>query len=238
MNVTPETTFVNRSLCGSGKTLGTTKPEKLRLSFAFHQRRVHNHTARLAGLYRSNKLALISGGVMYYEELMEGERYTTGKWWVTEREVLDFARVWDPQPFHVDANAAQSSIFGSLITCGLHTLVITYRLFNELGILGNEALAGLGYENVKFLKPVYPDDILEVDVRVAGLSDARRPGCGVVRFELTTYNQHRIEVLSLSLSILTARRSRKQMSAAMNISRTQSRVSSSFHALNRTGNFG
>lgn len=143
----------------------------------------------------------------YFEDLREGEQHHTRGLTVTEDAIVRFGLEWDMQPFHVDAEAAKSSMFGTLIASGLHTVVITYRLYDQLGLLGGTGLAGLGYNDIRFLKPVRPGDTLRVRVTVEELKASNRPDRGIATIRLQTRNQDGVEVLSMSVSILVACRS-------------------------------
>ena len=123
---------------------------------------------------------------------------------MTEDAIVRFGLEWDMQPFHVDAEAAKSSMFGTLIASGLHTVVITYRLYDQLDLLGGTGLAGLGYKDIRFLKPVRPGDTLRVRVTVEELKASSRSDRGIATIRLQTRNQDSVEVLSMSVSILVA----------------------------------
>jgi acyl dehydratase len=141
---------------------------------------------------------------MHFDDLSGHERWLTGSLVVTQDEIISFASNWDPQTFHVDVDEARSSTFGGLVASGLHTLLVTYRLFNELGILSGSAIAGLGYQAVRFDAPVRPGDRLKVDVRVHSLRQTRTHNRGIVTFALETSNQDGTVVLSARLAILAA----------------------------------
>jgi acyl dehydratase len=126
---------------------------------------------------------------------------------VTEDAIIRFGLEWDAQPFHIDAHAAKSSIFGSLVASGLHTLLISYRMFHAtLGCWKALVLQDLGCHDIRFPKPVHPGDTVHVRVTVEELRPSRRSGGGIATFHLEIFNQNEINVLSLSVAILVARR--------------------------------
>jgi acyl dehydratase len=143
----------------------------------------------------------------YFEQLETGAHYESDGMTITEEAIIRFALEWDPQPFHVDVVRAKESLFGGLVAAGLHTIVMTYRLFNEMHILKGTALAGLGYRDIRFRKPVHPSDTLRVSASIVELAEARRSDCGIVTFQLETFNQDDINVLSLKIMIMVARQS-------------------------------
>jgi acyl dehydratase len=143
---------------------------------------------------------------LFFEELEQGARFQSPGITVTEESVIRFALEWDMQPFHVDKEAAKSSIFGSLISSGLQTILLTYRLYFQLGVLDGTALAGLGIDNVRFRHPVRPGDTIRVNAEVTELRPTRQPDRGVIVWNLEAVNQDAEIVLTMTLSALIARR--------------------------------
>jgi acyl dehydratase len=143
---------------------------------------------------------------LFFEELEQGARFQSPGVTVTEESVIRFALEWDMQPFHVDKEAAKSSIFGSLISSGLQTILLTYRLYFQLGVLDGTALAGLGIDHVRFRHPVRPGDTIRVNAEVTELRPTRQPDRGVIVWNLEAVNQDAEIVLTMTLSALIARR--------------------------------
>ena len=138
---------------------------------------------------------------MHYDELVVGSVYKTAERTVTKEDILAFAAEYDPQYMHLDEEKAAKSIFGGLIASGIHTLSITFRLWADLKITGDDIVAGQSLDRVRFLKPVYPGDTLSV---VAELTD-KKPNRlnseqGFFKLRLTTYNQRSERVLSTDLT--------------------------------------
>jgi acyl dehydratase len=117
---------------------------------------------------------------------------------LSEAEILDFARQWDPQRFHVDPEAARDSIFGGLIASGWHTGAIAMRLMVE-GLLSRSASQGSpGIDHIRFLRPVRPGDRLSGRFTVLEASpSARRPKVGKVVGRTELLNQDGEVVLSM-----------------------------------------
>jgi acyl dehydratase len=145
--------------------------------------------------------------MMHFDDLNGTESWSTVAQAISQEEIIAFASVWDPQNFHVDVEEARSSTFGGLVASGLHTLLVTYRLFDQLGILRDSAIAGLGYQDIRFEAPVRPGDRLRVEVWIHTLRDTRSAQRGIVTFALKTLNQEGAVVLTARLAILAARRS-------------------------------
>ncbi|PWR21643.1 MaoC/PaaZ C-terminal domain-containing protein [Zavarzinia compransoris] len=142
----------------------------------------------------------------WFDDLREGEVFWTQGVTLTEEAVIRFALEWDVQPFHVDAEAASTSMFGGLIGSGLQTVMLTYRLYHMLGLVEGTAKAGLGIDGIRFLKPTRPGDTLRVQVTVAALRASRQAGRGIATMAMETYNQRKELVLTMTLSALVARR--------------------------------
>lgn len=146
-------------------------------------------------------------GERYFEDFKPGDRIATAGVTLTESEMIDFARRYDPQLFHVDAEAAKASIFGGLVASGFLTMAVTFRLFYATGALGNANLGSPGFEEVRFLKPVRPGDTLRAVVEVIDARPSQsKPDRGILRFRYRAYNQHGEEVMSYVCPQLVRRR--------------------------------
>ncbi len=109
---------------------------------------------------------------------------------VTREAIVEFATRFDPQYFHVDDEAARSSLFGGLCASGWHTCAMTMRMICDGYLLDSASLGAPGVENVRWQQPVFPGDVLSVRTRVldARLS-ASRPGVGLLRTGWEVLNQ-------------------------------------------------
>ncbi len=137
-----------------------------------------------------------------FEELEIGSVFDTARVTVTEGAIIDFALRWDPQPFHIDRFAAKESIFGELVGSGLQTLMLSYRLFHDRGLLKDTALAGLGIDGLRFVSPLRPEDTISVRITVLSKRLSKTPGRGIVELALETINQNDTIVLSMVLKPL------------------------------------
>ena len=143
----------------------------------------------------------------YLDDLSVGDTFETAGITLTEGGIVDFALVHDPQPFHLDKVAAQNSIFGGLIASGFQTIALTFRLFRDTGVLTGTNLGGHGMDEVRWRAPVYAGDTIHVRVTVEAITPSRsKPDRGTVRFLYQTYNQADVEVLSLFIDHVMARR--------------------------------
>jgi acyl dehydratase len=144
--------------------------------------------------------------MLYFEDLDAGAVAESGSRTVTKEGIIEFAEQWDPQPFHVDEEAAGESMFGGLVASGLHTLSLcnvlaTDAVFGDLAVLG-----GRGIDGVRFHEPVRPGDTLRVHVEVASTSEVSRPGAGHAEIEVTGHNQADEQVITWRSLVLVERR--------------------------------
>ena len=134
----------------------------------------------------------------YWEDLPVGTVLEFGAMPVTREAVLAFARDFDPQPFHLDDEAAAASLFGRLAASGWHTCAMAMRMMCDGYMLESSSLGSPGIENLRWLKPVYPGDTLGMRVEIlAARPMASRPGVGLVQTRWEVFNQQRDKVLSM-----------------------------------------
>ena len=146
-------------------------------------------------------------GERYFEDFKLGDRIETAGVTLTESQMIDFALRYDPQPFHVDVEAAKASMFGGLVGSGFLTMAITFGLFYATGALGDANLGSPGFDEVRFLKPVRPGDTLRAVVEVVeARASQSKPDRGLLRFRYRAYNQHGEEVMSYLCPQLVRRR--------------------------------
>lgn len=138
---------------------------------------------------------------MKFNEYVIGESYRTESIQLSKKDIIDFAKIYDPQYMHVDEAKAKEGRFGSLIASGMQTMSTSFKLWVELGIYGEDVVAGTGMNNIKFIKPVFPDDEISVLTEVIELSPRRSSG-GIVTVLLTTFNQNDEKVFQAELSAL------------------------------------
>ena len=122
-------------------------------------------------------------------------------------EIVAFARDWDPQPFHLDEQAAARSIYGGLIASGWHTVCVFMRLFADGLLQRSAAMGSPGVDEVRWLRPVRPGDTLEARLEVLEVRPSRsKPDRGIVRLRSVMINQHQEEVLSFVANVMFRRR--------------------------------
>lgn len=144
----------------------------------------------------------------YYEDVTVGTEQTLGSWRVTKDEIVDFASRFDPQPIHVDEEAAQESIFGELVASGIHTLSICMRIAVKEYYLQSENLAGERIDRLRWEQPVYPGETLTVRSTVVEKSPSdTHPNRGTIVSRIEMFNQADERVLHLTVTAMFKRRS-------------------------------
>ena len=145
--------------------------------------------------------------LLYFEDVKVGDTERFGRYEVTREEIIEYARQFDPQPFHLDEEAAKASMFGGLIASGWHTGAMLIRMLNDHSIPRAATSGALGFDDLKWVKPVRPGDILSVETRVLDKAESRsRPEIGVVKVESRVLNQAGELKMSLVSIVLYRRR--------------------------------
>ena len=146
--------------------------------------------------------------MIYFEDLKVGETVTYGTYEVTREEVLEFARKYDPQPFHVSDEAAAKTHFGRIAASGWHTTAMTMAVIARSVVDDEQAsLGAAGIDELRWLKPVYPGDTLTVSGKVLEKTPSRsKPHIGSVRTGTTVTNQHGEPVMTFTSIVLIRRR--------------------------------
>ncbi len=143
----------------------------------------------------------------YYEDFKIGDRFVSGGMTMTEAGIIEFARQWDPQPFHIDAEFAKRWSYGGLIASGLHTMAVTLRLWLDLGILRASSLGSPGIGEVQFPRPVRPGDTLRVVTDIVELRlSSSKPDRGIARIRQVTINQRDEPVMEQETVVFLKRR--------------------------------
>jgi len=146
-------------------------------------------------------------GDLYFEDFTVGREFRTDGATVTESQILDFALAFDPQPFHMDLEAAKRSMFGGLIASGFHSMALTFRLFAQTRALAACSLGSPGVDELRWLKPVRPGDTLRATVQVVEQRPSgSKPYRGIIRLHWTALNQRSEPVLTMTSMQLVKRR--------------------------------
>ncbi|MGL3820863.1 MaoC family dehydratase [Sphingopyxis sp. R3-92] len=146
--------------------------------------------------------------MLYFEDLEIGSTQRFGHYPVTREEVIEFAGKYDPQPFHLDDEAAAQTYFGRLSASGWHTGSMAMRMIVENMKASQQAgLGSPGIDELRWLKPVYPGDTLRCETELLEkCQSTSRPEMGSFKSRLTVFNQDDVPVMTLvSIGLIRVR---------------------------------
>src|ERR1019366_2200572 len=151
----------------------------------------------------------------YFDDLKPGNTFTSPSFILTEQQLIEFSKNYDPQSFHLDAEAAASSHFGGLVAGGFQTAALAWALALKTGVFKECALAGLGIEGLRWLRPVRAGDMLtcRFEVLEARMSSSR-PGQGIAVSRFDLFNQNADVVFTMRMAQLLKCREARAISAS------------------------
>ena len=144
--------------------------------------------------------------MIYFEDLSIGQKIKIGPISVTEKEIIEFAKKYDPQPFHIDAEKAKDSLFGGLCASGWHTCSLYMRMLYD-GLLVNLASLGSpGMNQIRWIKPLFPNDTINGELEIISKkldnkSFVERAPKHIVEQEKNTYNELKSDIDKINLTI-------------------------------------
>jgi acyl dehydratase len=127
--------------------------------------------------------------IEWFDDLVLGMRFKSAEKRVTREDIKRFASEFDPQPYHLDEAAAETTALKGLAASGWHTAAIAMRLAVETRPFGPNPLLGLGVDDLRWLAPVRPDDVIRLEGEVVGLTPSKTKSQGIVRVKWTAFNQ-------------------------------------------------
>lgn len=134
----------------------------------------------------------------HWEDFTAGAQFEFGQATPTREAIVEFARQFDPQPFHLDDEAAKASLFGGLCASGWHTCALTMRMMVDGYLKDSASMGSPGIDELRWLKPVFPGDTLRVRMTVLESRPmASRPGVGLSLHRWEVMNQHDAMVMSM-----------------------------------------
>lgn len=143
---------------------------------------------------------------LYLEDFTVGQSFASGRLRIDEQQIKRFAGDFDPQPFHLDEQAARASIFGGLAASGWHTAALTMRLLVDSEFKPAGGLVGAGVEELRWPRPVRPGDELRVESEVLEVRPSKsRPEQGMIKLRSTTLNGNG-DAVQIFVSNLVVRR--------------------------------
>jgi len=139
----------------------------------------------------------------YFEDYVPGEVHEFGSIVAEKSEMIDFARRFDPQPFHTDPVAAKQTIFGGLIASGWYTVGLMMRLYADHYLSHVASLGSPGVDEVRWLKPVRPGDTVSLQVKISRTKRSRsKPDRGIVHSHIEVLNQNGETVMTMKATNL------------------------------------
>ena len=143
----------------------------------------------------------------YLEDYVVGQVYRTGRMRIDKVQILAFATQFDPQPYHLDEEAARKSVFGGLAASGWHTAALTMRLLVDGEFRPAHGILGVGFDELSWPRPVRPGDELYAESEVLEVRPSKsRPDRGLIRVRTTTLNQDAEPVQIYTGNLLVPRR--------------------------------
>ena len=144
--------------------------------------------------------------ILYLEDLQLHDKETIGKWVVTKDDIIEFANKFDPQPFHIDEEAAKSSVHGGLVSPSSFTMAVSHS-FGPQFKPGTAWMAVLGWQDVEFPNPVRPGDVLFQTIKIIEKRESRsKPDRGIICMATEMKNQRGETVLTYKAKAMVAKR--------------------------------
>jgi len=147
---------------------------------------------------------------IFFEDITIGDTAEFGSYKVTKEEVIEFASKYDPQPFHLDEDAAKQSVFGSLCASGWHSCAMTMRmLVDQMRSVGMASMGSPGMDSIKWVRPVMVGDTLSVKTKVTAKRESKsRPNIGFLKATYEVSNQHGKTVMVMHANYMVAKRAK------------------------------
>lgn len=146
--------------------------------------------------------------IEWFDDLVLRMRFKSAGKQVTREEIKRFAAEFDPQPYHLDETAAERTPLKGLAASGWHTAAIAMRLVVEVRPFGPHPLFGLGVDDLRWLAPVRPGDVIHIEGEVVELTPSKTKPQGIARIKWTAFNQHGEPVYTFNPIALVPRRPR------------------------------
>lgn len=142
----------------------------------------------------------------YFDDFKEGEVFHSQGITITESQILDFALAYDPQPFHLDKEAAAAGPFNGLIASGFQTLALGFRIFYQANVINACSMGSPGLDKLRWIRPVRPEDTLSVAATVKEMHPSKsKPDRGTLLMDYRVMNQLDEVVMSFTAIHILAR---------------------------------
>ena len=144
--------------------------------------------------------------IEWFDDLTLGMRFTSSEKAITREDIKRFAAEFDPQPYHLDEAAAEGTPLKGLAASGWHTAAIAMRLAVEVRPFGPHPLLGLGVDELRWLAPVRPGDVLHLEGEVIEVTPSKTKPQGIARIKWTAFNQNGEAVYTFTPIAIVPRR--------------------------------
>ena len=139
----------------------------------------------------------------YWDDFEQGMSFTSPSRVLTERDIVDFAMTYDPQPFHLDRHAAEASHFGKLVAGGFQTAALAWALAQQTAVFAKCSIAGIGVDKLRWTRPAQAGDTLTCRFQLLNKrASSSRPGQGVAEWRFDILNQDGDVVLTMQMTQL------------------------------------
>lgn len=145
--------------------------------------------------------------MLYFEDLKIGQKIAIGPISVTEKEIIEFAKKFDPQPFHLDPEKAKDSLFGGLCASGWHTCSLYMKMLYDGLLINLASLGSPGMNQIRWLKPLFPNEVIRGDLDIISKTPSRsKPLIGSMIIDSKIYNSKQELIMTMqSISIVKKR---------------------------------
>ena len=144
----------------------------------------------------------------YFDDFTVGDIFSAQGFTLSEGQILDYALTYDPQPFHIDTQAASESVYGGLIASGFQTVSLCFRMMIQTRIFETVSMGGPGIDELRFIAPVRPGDTIRPEIEIVDMIPSKsKEDRGILRIKCRGLNQHRNEVISFIVIMMGKRKS-------------------------------
>ena len=141
--------------------------------------------------------------MIYFEDLNIGKKILIGPISVSEKEIIEFAKKFDPQPFHVDIEKAKDSLFGNLCASGWHTCSLYMRMLYDGLLINLASLGSPGMNEIRWIKPLFPDETINGELTIISKTPSKsKPSIGSMVIDSKVFNSKKELIMTMqSISI-------------------------------------
>lgn len=142
----------------------------------------------------------------YLDDFSVGDKFLAPGFTLSEGQILDYALTYDPQPIHIDALHAAEGPYGGIIASGFQTLSLCFRMMIQTRVFETVSLGGPGLDELRFLAPVRPGDTINTEAEIVSVAQSKsKPDRGVLKIQVSGFNQHKDKVISFIVIMMGKR---------------------------------